>query len=134
MTDIGLISYDMASMTATLQNFLPKYYAISAKIEEVEKEIAQCLVFAAKLVSIASNKPTENEVNEIRELTEKRRIAEAKLESVKTEITRLNVNKGKLIDEIGDLEKKKKDLDNAMSKINNRKTSETEDESKDDDK
>lgn len=134
MTDIGLISYDMSSMTATLQNFLPKYYAISAKIEEVEKEIAQCLVFAAKLVSIASNKPTENEADELIELTEKRRIAEAKLESVKTEITRLNVNKGKLIDEIGELEKKKKDLDDTISKINNRKTSETEDESKDDDK
>lgn len=134
MTDIVSISYDISSMSVTLQNFLPKYYAISAKIGEVEKEIAQCLVFAAKLVSIATSKPTANEARQLRELTEKRRIAEGKLDSVKTEITRLNVNKGKLLDEINELEKKKKALDDTMSKINNGKTSETEDESKDDDK
>ena len=117
MNDITNIQMELMNVTTVLDNFLPKYYAVANKIDTVKSDIVECLEVAAKLVSIALNKPSENEVREISELRKKKYAIEDEYKRIKSDVDSLKLTRGRLVDSVNELTKKKKELDETIAKI-----------------
>lgn len=128
MNDVITIELRLSEIAAVLDSFLPKYYAIEKKIKEVKTEIGECLDAVARLISIATNKPSENEWNRYIELKGRNIKLQRECSELEREVRDLNISKGNIERSIASMNASKSkllsDINKLSSKLGDTDTSE----------
>lgn len=117
MYDIINMEQNLNSISALLDRFLPRYYAVEEKIDAIKAEIVDALKTAAKLVAIANSNPTDIEREELARLTSRHIEIQNDCNKLESEINSLKFQKNFLDSRVSALRKERDKLKTEMDKL-----------------